>query len=160
MKEHSSLLGGSPRVNDFKAVVNHFESMLSTYLLPDEYLADKDKDVRDGLIENIDRMYQRTLKFRPSANPYASVINDLTLALEMTLDGYRFDEDHREKQRALIERSCVLIGKPRSIEELGRMIGYEMSQDYLCRLPQERLDHSEWMYNWMRGRHDSDVPTE
>jgi hypothetical protein len=50
-----------------------------------------------------------------------STINDLTLTLEMWLENYPFDEDHKEKQRKLIDRSCKQIGKPRNIEELKDM---------------------------------------
>lgn len=143
------------QANEIMAFMNHFESVLGTYLLSDEYLIDDDKDARDGLTEMIDRMYQSTLKFRPSANPYATMINDLTMVLEMRLDGYSFDEDHHEKHRALLERACVLIGKPRTIEELGSMLGHELSDDDLRRISTERMDHIEWMYNWMRGNTQS-----
>ena len=51
-----------------------------------------------------------------------STINDLTLTLELWLDGYSFDEHHRIKQRKLIEKACRLIGKPRSMEELKDMV--------------------------------------
>ena len=58
-----------------------------------------------------------------------SVINDLTLSLEMWIDGYSFDEDHICKQRQLIDNSCRLIGKPRSMEELVIMSG--LGDEYL-----------------------------
>ncbi|BCO09266.1 hypothetical protein GF1_16420 [Desulfolithobacter dissulfuricans] len=51
-----------------------------------------------------------------------SIINDLTLALELWLDDYAFDEHHKIKQRKLIEKACLLIGKPRSMEELKDMV--------------------------------------
>lgn len=54
-----------------------------------------------------------------------SIINDLTLALEMWIDGYPFDDDHKHKQKILINEACVAIGKPRSIKELIEMTGIE-----------------------------------
>jgi hypothetical protein len=51
------------------------------------------------------------------------IINDLTLALEMWIEGYPFDEDHKVKQRILINRACFAIGKPRSVAELVSMLG-------------------------------------
>lgn len=54
-----------------------------------------------------------------------NIINDLTLALELWIDGYPFDEDHKKKHRILINRACLLIGKPRSIAELKKMLNIE-----------------------------------
>lgn len=50
------------------------------------------------------------------------IINDLTLALEMHINGYPFDEHHKIKQLRLIDEASKLIGKPRTIEELKEMI--------------------------------------
>ena len=44
-------------------------------------------------------------------------IDDLTLALSQWIDGYPFDEDHKYKQRKLVDHACALIGKPRTIKE-------------------------------------------
>lgn len=55
----------------------------------------------------------------------ADMINDLTLSLSMWIDGYPFDEDHRYKQRDMIYRACVMIGKPNTIEELTKMCGLD-----------------------------------
>ena len=52
----------------------------------------------------------------------SSAINDLTLSLELWIDGYPFDEDHKAKQKMLIDRACMMIGKPRTIEELATML--------------------------------------
>ena len=52
----------------------------------------------------------------------ASIINDLTLSLEMWIEGYPFDDNHKVKQLRLINEACVLIGKPRTIEELKTMV--------------------------------------
>jgi hypothetical protein len=49
-------------------------------------------------------------------------INDLTLSLSMWIEGYPFDEDHKEKQRRMVDYASVLIGKPRTPEELMEMI--------------------------------------
>ena len=51
------------------------------------------------------------------------VINDLTLSLGMWLEGYPFDNHHKSKQKQMIDHACVLIGKPRTIEELKEMMG-------------------------------------
>ena len=57
-------------------------------------------------------------------NKYLSdMINDLTLSLEMWIDGYPFDDDHREKQKMMINNACLLIGKPRTVEEMKWMMG-------------------------------------
>ena len=50
------------------------------------------------------------------------MINDLTLSLEMWIDGYPFDDNHKEKQKMMINNACLLIGKPRTIEELKKMM--------------------------------------
>jgi len=56
-------------------------------------------------------------------NKYLSdIVNDLTLSLEMWIDGYPFDENHKTKQKKLINNACLLIGKPRNIEELKEMM--------------------------------------
>lgn len=52
----------------------------------------------------------------------SSMINDLTLSLGMWIDGYPFDDDHKEKQKMMINNACLLIGKPRTIEELKEMM--------------------------------------
>jgi hypothetical protein len=49
-------------------------------------------------------------------------INDLTLSLSMWIGGYPFDEDHKTKQLIMIDNDCLLIGKPRTIEELKEMM--------------------------------------
>ena len=63
-------------------------------------------------------------------NKYLSdIINDLTLSLEMWIDGYPFDDDHICKQRDMIDNACLLIGKPRNMEELVEMSG--LGDEYL-----------------------------
>jgi len=52
-----------------------------------------------------------------------NTINNLTLSLEMWLEDYPFDDDHKAKQKQMIDNACVLIGKPRTIEELKEMMG-------------------------------------
>ena len=52
----------------------------------------------------------------------SSMINDLTLTLGLWIDGYPFDEDHIEKQKRMVDNACLLIGKPRTIEELKEML--------------------------------------
>ncbi len=69
-----------------------------------------------------------------------SLINDLTLALEMWIDGYPFDEDHKAKQRMLINRASFAIGKPRNIKELIKMAKLEdkLSPEMLEKLKKEK----------------------
>ncbi len=55
----------------------------------------------------------------------SSAINDLTASLEMWIGEYPFDEDHKAKQTTLIDWACVLIGKPRTAEELAVMAGLD-----------------------------------
>jgi hypothetical protein len=50
------------------------------------------------------------------------VINDLTLVVEMYIDKYPFDGHHRIKQKRLVSYACQLIGKPRTITELKKML--------------------------------------
>ena len=75
-------------------------------------------------------MYMNTPIKRPTVaqvvehNKYLSdMINDLTLSLEMWIDGYPFDNNHIIKQKIMINNACLLIGKPRTIEELKNMMG-------------------------------------
>ncbi len=55
-------------------------------------------------------------------NKFKDIINDLTLCLEMWIDGYSFDENHIYKQKELIKKANKLIGKPNSIEEISEAI--------------------------------------
>ena len=50
------------------------------------------------------------------------LINDLWLALSMYVDGYPFDEDHREKHRELILRAQRAIGIPDDIEDYLKIV--------------------------------------
>ena len=69
-------------------------------------------------------MKQLTVTQAIEQNKYLSnMINDLTLSLEMWINGYPFDEDHKIKQKMMIDNACLLIGKPRDIEELKEMVG-------------------------------------
>lgn len=49
-------------------------------------------------------------------------INDLTLIVEMYMDDYPFDADHKKKHKKIVDYACLLIGKPRTIEELKQMV--------------------------------------
>jgi len=62
----------------------------------------------------------------------ADVINDLTLALELWVEGYPFDEDHKEKHRKLNEYACRLIDKPVTIEELTQMVLGSEKNNWRC----------------------------
>ena len=63
----------------------------------------------------------------------ADMINDLTLSLELWLDGYEFDDEDPIKLRRLLNRACVLIGKPRTMEELAVMCGLDDEHVELAR---------------------------
>jgi len=54
-----------------------------------------------------------------------SIINDLTLVVEMYIDNYPFDEDHKAKHRILVNEASFMIGKPRSIKELIKILNIE-----------------------------------
>ena len=69
----------------------------------------------------------------------ADMINDLTLALSMWIDGYPFDDDHKCKQRDLIYRACVMIGKPNTMEELAKMCGLDEELIELARQHDKEL---------------------
>jgi len=83
-------------------------------------------DVRDEMIELVERMHDRVVKFRGSNSRYASIINDLTFSLSLWLSGYEMDDEDPEKLRNLLKNACVMIGKPRTIEELAKMLGLNM----------------------------------
>ena len=69
----------------------------------------------------------------------ADMINDLTLSLSMWIGGYPFDEDHKCKQRDMIYRACVMIGKPNTMEELAKMCGFDEELIELARLHDKEL---------------------
>ena len=56
---------------------------------------------------------------------YGNMINDLVVALNMWIHRYPFDEDHIEKQKMLIDRAYVLIGTPRTVEEMKEYLKLE-----------------------------------
>jgi hypothetical protein len=60
-------------------------------------------------------------------NILADIINDLTLALELWLSGYEFDDEDPIKLRGLLDHACTLIGKPRNMEELANMCSLDGS---------------------------------
>lgn len=61
------------------------------------------------------------MKEDPTIEQLKNIINDLTLSLEMWIEGYHFDENHISKQKNLIKRANNLIGKPNSIEDILKM---------------------------------------
>lgn len=100
----------------------HNDDDLYFLMRPDKELSIEDIERRDNLIEKIEGHYDMIVGVCPSNSKYASIINDLTLSLSMWIDGYPFDDDHKAKQREMIDNACVMIGKPRTIEELAEMI--------------------------------------
>lgn len=69
-------------------------------------------------------------KEEPTPEHLKSIINDLILVIEMYIHGYSFDENHIFKQKRLIEYSSLLIGRPRTIKELEKMVIFNEPQ--LC----------------------------
>ena len=69
----------------------------------------------------------------------SSAINDLTLSLELWLDGYQFDEEDPIKLNNLLDFACVLIGKPRTVEELAVMAGLDDKYVELARQHDKEL---------------------
>lgn len=89
---------------------------------PDNELSPKDIERRNVLIEIIEGYYDEIVNVCPSRSKYANMINDLTLSLSMWMNDYPFDDDHKTKQRILMDNACAMIGKPRTIEELVEMV--------------------------------------
>ena len=69
------------------------------------------------------KMELKRLRNTEHTKQLQDTINNLTLSLEMWLDDYPFDDDHKIKQKRMIDNACVLIGKPRTIKELKEMMG-------------------------------------
>ena len=104
------------------------ETDLDVYLCPDERLSPYGIRHRDELIEAIEDMHDRVVKFRGSNSRYSQIINDLTMSLGLWLDGYTMDAEDPEKLRNLLKTACAAIGKPRTMEELVAMLG--LSEQY------------------------------
>lgn len=83
-------------------------------------------EVREEMIELVERMHDKVVKFRGSNSRYASIINDLTYSLSLWLSGYEMDAEDPEKLRNMLRTACVMIGKPRTMEELVKMLGLNM----------------------------------
>jgi hypothetical protein len=81
---------------------------------------------REKLIGRIECMHDKVVKFRGSNSRYASIINDLTFSLSLWLDGYEMDAEDPEKLRGLLCTACGMIGKPRTMEELVKMLRLNM----------------------------------
>lgn len=81
---------------------------------------------REELIGSIEAMHDKVVKFRGSNSRYASIINDLTFSLSLWLSGYEMDAEDPEKLRDMLRTACVMIGKPRTMEELVKMLGLNM----------------------------------
>lgn len=84
-----------------------------------------------------DRCVEEHQRLQKYAGYMSSTINDLTLSLEMWLDGYEFDAEYPIKLNNLLDFACVLIGKPRTMEELAVMAGLDAKYVELCRLQDE-----------------------
>jgi len=80
----------------------------------------------------------------------SDMINDLTQSLSMWIDGYPFDDDHCCKQRTMIDNACLLIGKPRTMEELATMSGFD---DELIELAKQQ--DADQQQQSMRGSESS-----
>lgn len=85
-----------------------------------------DEDTWDRCVEE----HQRLQKY---AGYMSTTINDLTLSLELWLDGYEMDAEDPIKLNNLLDFACVLIGKPRTMEELAVMAGLDAKYVELAR---------------------------
>ena len=53
----------------------------------------------------------------------SDTINSLTATVSLYLRQYPFDDDHRAKQQMMVDSACLMIGKPRTVEEMREMLG-------------------------------------
>ena len=102
------------------------DDKLRLLLHPDDDLTPVGIESRDNLIEHIESMHDKVVVFRGSNSRYANIINDLTFSLSLWLSGHEMCGHDHEKIRALVRSACFAIGKPRTIEELAKMLGLNM----------------------------------
>ena len=112
-----------------KEVWDEMKDDFDLYIVHDYKLSPDGIKYRDKLIEEIEAMHDIVVKFQGSNSRYSQIINDLTMSLEWWIGGYPFDDDHICKQRDMIDNACLLIGKPRNMEELVEMSG--LGDEYL-----------------------------
>lgn len=70
----------------------------------------------------VDKEADIELQYEPATKLLKDTINDLTLSLSMWHAKYPFDEDHIYKQKIMINNASILIGKPRTEDEMKVMI--------------------------------------
>lgn len=116
---------GLLEVNDMEC---QFEEVLDRYLNKD-FTSPADTEMQNGVIEIVERMHDKVVKFRGSDSRYASIINDLTFSLGLWLDGYEMDEEDPEKLRSMLCTACGMIGKPRTMEELVVLLGIDIDEN-------------------------------
>ena len=107
-------------------LLNEMDSEIELLFREDDDLTATGVCHRDELIERIEDMHDKVVKFRGSNSRYASIINDLTFSLGLWLDGHEMDDEDPEKLRDLLKMACAMIGKPRTMEELVKLLGLDM----------------------------------
>ena len=105
------------------STLDEMDLEIEKLLREDDELTAYDVLNREELIGSIEAMHDKVVKFRGSDSRYASIINDLTYSLSLWLSGYDMDAEDPEKLRNLLRTACVMIGKPRTMEELCAMLG-------------------------------------
>lgn len=107
-------------------VLDELDRKIELVLRPDDELTEYGIKYRDDLIKSIESLHDQVVKFGGSNSRYASIINDLTYSLSLWLSGYEMDAEDPEKLRNLLRTACAMIGKPRTIEELVKILGLNM----------------------------------
>jgi len=102
------------------------DSKIALVLRPDDELTECGIECRDSTIKSIESLHDKVVKFRGSNSIYARIINDLTFSLSLWLNGHEMDDEDPEKLRDLLKSSCAMIGKPRTMEELVKLLGLDM----------------------------------
>lgn len=73
----------------------------------------------------VDKKAEIELHNEITTKPLKNMINDLTLSLSMWHGKYPFDADHIYKQKIMINNASILIGRPRTDNELKAMLDRE-----------------------------------
>lgn len=81
-----------------------------------------DGDVYGKITKTVEVAIKEHIESDKKIIALGNTINDLTLSLSMWIEGYPFDKNHKAKQKQMIDNACVMIGKPRTTEELKKMM--------------------------------------
>ncbi len=69
----------------------------------------------------------------------SQTINDMIMSLRLWINDYPFDDNHIAKQKTMIDNACLLIGAPRTVEELAVMAGLDDEYVELARQHDKEL---------------------